>query len=104
MKVKPPDLDEKAQIAQHLFRADPRAALGTAPIPNFTYNFKCREFLPVSQKNSGRCWIFAACNLLRIQMAELYDLPNDFELSESYVFFFDKLEKANMFLSNVLAT
>jgi bleomycin hydrolase len=50
-----------------------------------------------NQKSSGRCWLFASLNLLRPKMIEKYDLSS-FEFSQSYLAFWDKLEKANMFL------
>ena len=56
-----------------------------------------------NQKSSGRCWGFAALNLMRIELAKKYNL-GDFEFSQSYFMFFDKLEKANYFLENILAT
>lgn len=55
------------------------------------------------QKRSGRCWAFAALNRLRLDCMEKMDLE-DFELSESYVMFWDKFERANFFLENVLRT
>ena len=56
-----------------------------------------------NQKASGRCWGFAALNLMRIELAKKYDLV-DFEFSQSYFMFFDKLEKSNYFLENILST
>ena len=56
-----------------------------------------------NQKASGRCWGFAALNLMRIELARKYNL-GDFEFSQSYFMFFDKLEKANYFLENILTT
>jgi len=56
-----------------------------------------------NQKSSGRCWGFAALNLMRIEMAKKYDL-NNFEFSQSYFMFYDKLEKSNYFLENILST
>lgn len=54
--------------------------------------------LPVTyQKQSGRCWIFAGLNLLREVIANKYDLK-DFELSQNYTAFYDKLEKINYFI------
>jgi bleomycin hydrolase len=54
--------------------------------------------LPVTyQKQSGRCWIFAGLNLLREIIANKYDLK-DFELSQNYTAFYDKLEKINYFI------
>ena len=57
-----------------------------------------------SQKRSGRCWLFAASNVLRMQVIKGLNLNDDFELSQPYLFFWDKLEKANYFLENILST
>ena len=58
-----------------------------------------------NQKSSGRCWIFATSNVLRTHVIKNYNLdPEKFQLSQTYLFFYDKLEKANYFLENVLAT
>ena len=50
------------------------------------------------QKASGRCWIFAGLNSLRGGLMDKAKLK-DFELSQTYIYFFDKLEKANWFLT-----
>lgn len=58
-----------------------------------------------NQKSLGRCWIFATCNVLRSHVIKNYNLsPEKFQLSQSYLFFYDKLEKANFFLDNILDT
>ncbi|KAL3233876.1 Cysteine proteinase 1, mitochondrial [Nakaseomyces bracarensis] len=54
-----------------------------------------------NQKASGRCWLFAATNHLRINVVKELNLK-DFELSQSYLFFYDKLEKANYFLEQIV--
>ncbi|KRN59608.1 bleomycin hydrolase [Limosilactobacillus secaliphilus] len=56
------------------------------------------------QKQSGRCWLFAALNTMRHEMQQKFNLPDNFELSQSYQFFWDKFEKANYFYENVLKT
>ncbi|MCG0633076.1 cysteine aminopeptidase [Lactiplantibacillus plantarum] len=56
-----------------------------------------------NQKQSGRCWMFAALNTMRHSLAEKFNLKH-FELSQNYTFFWDKFEKANYFYENVLAT
>ncbi|MCH9616809.1 MAG: Aminopeptidase C [Chlamydiia bacterium] len=61
------------------------------------------ELSATSQHHSGRCWIFSALNLIRIPFAKKYKLE-DFEFSQSYLFFFDKLERTNYFLENILST
>lgn len=55
------------------------------------------------QKSSGRCWLFTGLNVLRSRMIDKYDL-GDFEFSQSYVFFYDQLEKSNLFLQGVIDT
>lgn len=50
------------------------------------------------QLMTGRCWVFAGLALLRRRLAKRYDLSVDFELSASYVLFYDKLEKAHSLL------
>ncbi|MCS5651960.1 MAG: C1 family peptidase, partial [Candidatus Marinimicrobia bacterium] len=56
-----------------------------------------------SQMRSGRCWGFAGLNLLRVYLGRKYKLKN-FEFSQNYFIFFDKLEKANYFLENIIET
>ena len=56
------------------------------------------------QKQAGFCWLFAALNTLRHNMAKRLNLKGDFELSQNYVNFWDKFEKSNFFLENVLKT
>jgi bleomycin hydrolase len=61
------------------------------------------EMKVTNQKKSGRCWGFAGLNLMRILMGRKYNLE-EFEFSQNYFMFWDKLEKANFFLENVLKT
>jgi len=53
------------------------------------------------QKNSGRCWIFSTFNILRAEVIGKYDLDG-FEFSQTYVQFWDLMEKSNHFLENVI--
>lgn len=53
------------------------------------------------QKSSGRCWLFTGMNVMRAKMIAKYGL-GDFQFSQSYNFFFDQLEKANLFLQAVI--
>jgi bleomycin hydrolase len=55
------------------------------------------------QKKSGRCWMFAGLNIIRQEIIEKYKIK-DFELSQCYLMFWDKLEKANLFLENIIDT
>ena len=62
---------------------------------NFDINIKT---MPVTnQKASGRCWIFAACNVIREKLGKQFGMKN-FEISQSYLAFYDKLEKLNYVL------
>ena len=56
-----------------------------------------------NQKSSGRCWLFAATNVLRERIAQARNLEN-FELSQSYLAFWDKFERCNYFLESILET
>ena len=56
-----------------------------------------------NQKQSGRCWMFAALNTMRFAVMKKLDLDT-FELSQNYTLFYDKLEKANYFLESILET
>jgi bleomycin hydrolase len=56
------------------------------------------EGSPVTnQERTGRCWLFASTNVFRVGMMKKYKLGS-FQFSQSYLFFWDKLEKANFFL------
>lgn len=55
------------------------------------------------QKSSGRCWLFTGLNVLRAAAIDKYDL-GDFQFSQAYCFFWDQLEKANLFLQAVIDT
>lgn len=54
-----------------------------------------------NQKQSGRCWMFAALNFMRVEVMKNLNLAN-MELSQSYPLFYDKLEKANFFLECII--
>ena len=56
-----------------------------------------------NQRASGRCWLFAATNIFRLALMRRHNL-REFELSQAYLFFWDKLEKANFFLEQALDT
>ena len=55
------------------------------------------------QKSSGRCWLFTGLNVLRARMNAKHDL-GAFTFSQNYLFFYDQLEKANLFLQGVIDT
>ena len=65
----------------------------------FSHKIKTKGI--TNQKSSGRCWLFAGLNVLRPIAIEKYNLK-EFELSQNYSMFWDKLEKANCFLENII--
>lgn len=68
---------------------------------NFTYRVKSKGI--TNQKSSGRCWLFTGLNVLRSQIMDEHDMPM-IEFSQSYNFFYDQLEKANLFLQAMIDT
>lgn len=68
---------------------------------NFSHRVKSKGI--TDQESSGRCWLFTGLNVLRAQMMAKNDIP-ELELSQNYNFFFDQLEKANLFLQSVIDT
>ena len=69
---------------------------------NFS-NIITGEMPATNQKSSGRCWGFAGLNLFRIYLGRKHKLK-DFQFSQSYFMFWDKLEKSNYFLESVIKT
>ena len=55
------------------------------------------------QKSSGRCWLFTGLNVLRGRAMKKLDTKN-FVLSQCYLFFYDQLEKSNLFLQGIIDT
>ena len=53
------------------------------------------------QQSSGRCWLFTGMNVMRAKMIKKYNL-GAFQFSQSYSFFYDQLEKSNLFLQAVI--
>ena len=68
-----------------------------------TFSHVVKAGASTSQNKSGRCWMFAGLNLFRMSAAEQMNME-DFELSQNYLMFWDKLEKSNYFLESILQT
>ena len=68
---------------------------------NFDFEINVRTLSAANQRQSGRCWIFAATNVLREIIAKQLNL-GEFELSQSYVAFYDRLEKCNYVLETII--
>ena len=68
-----------------------------------TFSLELKTGKITSQNKSGRCWLFAGLNTMRFIIMKDLNLKN-FELSQTYQMFFDKIEKANYFMENILET
>ncbi len=75
--------------------------LATALTP--TVSHRIDDWKVTNQKKSGRCWLFAALNLLRAGAKEKLGVK-DFEFSQNHAMYFDKLERANYFMASILET
>ena len=68
---------------------------------HFTYEVKSKGI--TDQQRSGRCWLFTGLNVLRARAIRDFDL-GEFQFSQSYIFFYDQLEKSNLFLQSIIDT
>ena len=58
-----------------------------------------------AQKKTARCWMFAALNTVRYSISHSLKMKEvDFQLSQNYIYFWDKFEKSNLFLENIIET
>ncbi len=80
-------------------------ALNRAVMTSLDDSFSCKldDWSVTNQKRSGRCWIFAGTNLLRVGAMKKMNLK-EFEFSQSYIFFWDKIERTNYFLESIIDT
>ena len=70
---------------------------------NSYYSHRIKTEGITDQKSSGRCWLYAGLNMMRpLAMTSLK--KKGFEFSQTYLFFYDKLEKANLFLESIIQT
>ncbi|MHB2027156.1 MAG: C1 family peptidase [Elusimicrobiota bacterium] len=65
---------------------------------NDKYTVTIPDGVITNQKQSGRCWIFAGLNMIRSELLARNQLPEKFEFSENYIYFFSMLEKSNRYL------
>jgi bleomycin hydrolase len=65
----------------------------------FSNRIKTKEI--TNQKSSGRCWLYTGLNVIRIPVIEEHQMEG-FQLSQTYPFFWDQLEKANLFLEGII--
>ncbi len=96
---------EKHQVLRHALVLNPLSSVATSQdeIKDYDFNFSIniKTMGATNQKASGRCWIFAATNFLREIIAKQCEMSN-FELSQSYIAFYDRLEKVNYTLEAII--
>jgi bleomycin hydrolase len=68
-----------------------------------TFSHVLDDWSVTNQKQSGRCWLFAGLNLFRAGAMKKMGLK-DFEFSQNYMLFWDKVERANYFLEAMIET
>ncbi|KAK7420640.1 bleomycin hydrolase [Neonectria punicea] len=101
--------DPKNKLAlTALSSQNPREVLTSLPTEiadQQIYNVKIPfEGDPITnQRSSGRCWLFASTNVFRVALMKRHNLES-FELSQAYLFYWDKLEKSNWFLEQIIDT
>ena len=101
LKTKKDLVAKNAVTSNGIFKATENgASLGSN---NFIFSIDVDWEKVSNQNQSGRCWMFACLNILRFHIEKQYNVKN-FELSQNYMYFWDKLEKANYFYGNIIET
>ncbi|HOH07889.1 MAG TPA: C1 family peptidase [bacterium] len=101
----PPDAQLKAaqnvlaQVDGNKITQDWEKTTGVDPY----FSLRLKEQKITNQKGTGRCWMFSALNIIRPVIAEKLGCK-EIELSQNYLYFWEKLEKANLFLNGVIET
>ena len=67
----------------------------------FFFNHEVKTMGATNQKSSGRCWLFAATNVLREQIGKKLNVDS-FELSQSWLAFWDKFERVNYYIEAIV--
>ena len=97
--------DNQNKILRHALSKNSLYAIASSqdadPEMDFNFDINIKTLPAANQKASGRCWIFAATNVCREIVAAKCNLSN-FELSQSYLAFYDRLEKSNYLLEAVI--
>ena len=98
--------DEKNTVLRHALSGTPFdyvvRSSDKAEDTQFVFSIDV-ETLPVTnQKRSGRCWIFSASNILREIIAKKLNIKGQFEISQNYIAYFDKIEKFNYFAQSLI--
>lgn len=70
-------------------------------VHDFKFSNEVKTGEITNQESTGRCWIFASLNMARIKTMNVLKIK-DFEYSENYFLFWEKMEKANTFFENII--
>ena len=101
-------LNGSERAIKNALAAGPVSALATNQDNQVEQNTYFSNSVPskgiTDQESSGRCWLFTGLNVLRAKMIKEQSLPNGIEFSQNYLFFYDQLEKANLFLQAIIDT
>lgn len=99
--------DKSCTIARHALSnqdiAVAAASKDSVSKMDFNFDINIKTMSVNNQKASGRCWIFAACNGIRELIGKKIGVGT-FKLSQSYIAFYDKLEKLNYTLEALIET
>ncbi|MBO4634353.1 MAG: C1 family peptidase [Bacteroidales bacterium] len=79
------------------------ASADKSAMPDTHFSHEVKTVGRTDQQSSGRCWLFTGLNVLRARMIQKHDL-GAFTFSQNYTFFYDQLEKSNLFLQGVVDT
>ncbi|KAJ5923913.1 cysteine protease [Penicillium verhagenii] len=101
--------DSKNRLAISSFATQPYASILTnqrvvqSDLQIFNLTVPIEGAPITNQRSSGRCWLFASTNVFRVPLMKAYQLK-EFELSQAYLYYWDKIEKANWFFEQIIAT
>ena len=98
--------DKKMSVIRHALSAttfnDVFLSTDGGSITDFTFSIDVTTLPVTNQKKSGRCWIFSATNVLREIIAKKINVKGQFELSQNFISYYDKLEKYNYHAEGII--
>lgn len=98
--------DKKHKIVRHALSSTAMntvcTSLDKSEGTNFTFSIDIKTLPVCNQKHSGRCWIFSASTILREIINKKLNVKDQFEISQNFISYYDKLEKYNFYLQKVI--
>ena len=98
--------DPKNDVIRHALSTntfnDVFRSLDKAEDTQFVFSIDVPTLPATNQKRSGRCWIFSASNVLREMIAKKCNIKGQFEISQNFIAYYDKLEKFNYFAQSLI--